>query len=187
MQEGAAFFGGLSFFPLNNMNQITELLDRLISVRVCAGGWSAKCPAHADRNPSLRIRITSDGTILLKCFSGCSAAEIVQSLGLSMRDLFADCSRTPGRPQSRMRPDKKADDPYAGGYGGCERDPRWPDLFEFAWRIAWICKTGSPPAFTYAEFVRGGLRPPTSLLIVTEQLAARIISRIARDGLPNEQ
>ena len=52
------------------------------------GQWMACCPAHEDRSPSLAIKENHDGRILLKCFAGCSAYEIVSSVGMDMQDLF---------------------------------------------------------------------------------------------------
>ncbi len=52
-------------------------------------GWQAKCPTHEDRNPSLSVRETSDGNVLLKCFAGCPSESIVSALNLEMKDLFS--------------------------------------------------------------------------------------------------
>jgi hypothetical protein len=66
-----------------------NLLPRLKRVRKLAHDrWTACCPAHDDTHPSLSIRETSDGTLLLKCFSGCDVADIVQSIGMELSDLF---------------------------------------------------------------------------------------------------
>lgn len=60
--------------------------------------WLACCPGHDDRTPSLSIRETDDGTLLLRCWAGCTAAEIVAAVGLELRDLFPDQSGwKPGR------------------------------------------------------------------------------------------
>ena len=48
----------------------------------CAGGWIDRCPAHDDKNPSLSIKETSDGVLLLKCFAGCSFEQIIEAAGL---------------------------------------------------------------------------------------------------------
>ncbi len=66
------------------------LLDRLDRVKQTgADRWIARCPAHEDRTPSLSVRETADGTVLIKCFGpGCSAADIVAAVGLELRDLF---------------------------------------------------------------------------------------------------
>lgn len=67
-----------------------EFLHHLGGVRSRGPGkWSAQCPAHTDKSPSLSIREVGD-RILLHCFSGCKPEEIVAALGLEMRDLFTD-------------------------------------------------------------------------------------------------
>lgn len=48
----------------------------------------AHCPAHKDKRPSLSIKETSDGVVLLKCFAGCSAADVTRAVGLELKDLF---------------------------------------------------------------------------------------------------
>jgi P4 family phage/plasmid primase-like protien len=69
-----------------------DVLSRLKGVVPGQNGhdWSALCPAHEDRKRSLSVRATENGTILLKCHSGCSAKSIVEAIGLSMADLFPD-------------------------------------------------------------------------------------------------
>jgi len=66
------------------------LLAKLNKVkRAGPGRWMACCPACADKHPSLSIRETDDGRILVHDFSGgCSAAEIVAAAGLELSDLF---------------------------------------------------------------------------------------------------
>lgn len=54
-----------------------RLLGRLEAV--CERGpgrWLARCPAHADRTPSLAIRERKDGALLVHCFAGCAAEEV---------------------------------------------------------------------------------------------------------------
>jgi hypothetical protein len=83
---------------------ITLLLDRLDELRERGPGqWSARCPAHDDRNPSLSIRETNDGTVLLKCWSGCTAAEIVAAVGLDLSDLFPRVERRERRYRDQHR------------------------------------------------------------------------------------
>lgn len=65
--------------------------------------WQARCPAHDDKGPSLSIRETDDGRVLVHCFAGCSVHEIVQAAGLELADLFpprpgADHSRPERQP-----------------------------------------------------------------------------------------
>lgn len=72
------------------MNAQTLLL-RLSGVRQNGPGkWMAKCPAHDDRSPSLSIRQTDDGKILLHCWSGCDSEAILAAIGLGWKDLYPD-------------------------------------------------------------------------------------------------
>lgn len=53
-------------------------------------GWTARCPSHDDRKPSLSVGEGSDGKALLKCHAGCSHGQVLQALRLEERDLFSD-------------------------------------------------------------------------------------------------
>src|SRR5262245_25408345 len=70
-----------------------RLLDALRAhgntVRANTTTATAQCPAHDDRNPSLSIRAT-EGQALVYCHAGCSPADVLSALDLSMRDLFDD-------------------------------------------------------------------------------------------------
>lgn len=67
------------------------LLDRLDRVKQTGPGrWVSACPAHDDKSPSLSIRETDDGRILLHDFAGCDTASVLAALGLSLSDLFPD-------------------------------------------------------------------------------------------------
>lgn len=88
--------------------KIEEFLSRLEGVQ---GGsdatrWTAKCPAHDDGQNSLGIHVTPQGKILLKCYAGCSTADIVAAMGLKMSDLFADDWKATGK--QRKASGKKA-------------------------------------------------------------------------------
>jgi DNA primase len=63
----------------------TDILPKLNKVKRDQNGWTACCPAHDDKNPSLAIAV-EDKKILFKCFAGCSYKEIVQALGLFERE-----------------------------------------------------------------------------------------------------
>ena len=76
-----------------------ELRSRLGSVRPTARGYVALCPAHADRNPSLSVAEADDGKLLIKCFAGCDATDIVAALGLELSNLYPDW-----KPRSQRRP-----------------------------------------------------------------------------------
>lgn len=73
------------------MTPAESVLPRLECVREFGNGRGiARCPAHDDKNPSLAFRICDDGTLLLKCWAGCSPHGIVDALGLKVRDLFVN-------------------------------------------------------------------------------------------------
>ncbi|MCH7591787.1 MAG: DUF3987 domain-containing protein [Planctomycetes bacterium] len=54
----------------------------------------ASCPClkhgkgRGDRTPSLSISETEDGTVLIKCFAGCTPESVVSAVGLTKADLF---------------------------------------------------------------------------------------------------
>lgn len=62
-----------------------------------ADGYQVQCPAHANNNPSLFVCAGADGTVLVKCHSGCNPQAIVTALGLTLHDLFpgVDVNTTP--------------------------------------------------------------------------------------------
>ena len=70
---------------------IEQILSRLDKVKSRGPqSYLARCPAHDDKTPSLAITQLSDGRILMKCFAGCGASEIMAQIGLELSDLFPD-------------------------------------------------------------------------------------------------
>lgn len=52
--------------------------------------YTACCPVHNDRNPSMSIKETSNGDVLIFCHScGAKGSDVVKALGLSEGELFA--------------------------------------------------------------------------------------------------
>jgi hypothetical protein len=68
------------------VDALLSCLDRVR--RTGPATWIGRCPAHRDRHPSLSIRETGDGIVLLHCFGGCSAVDVVAAVGLELSDLF---------------------------------------------------------------------------------------------------
>lgn len=79
------------------MSPTNRFLQQLESVKPSGRGFTARCPAHEDRGPSLSITEGEDGRVLLHCFAGCHPQEVVAVLGLTMADLFP-ANGTPRRP-----------------------------------------------------------------------------------------
>jgi hypothetical protein len=63
--------------------------------RTGAGKWQARCPAHADRLPSLSIREGLDDRILLHCLAGCTIAVSLDVLRLARREHHVGLSPLP--------------------------------------------------------------------------------------------
>lgn len=81
-----------------------RLLERLEGVKQTGTDrWIACCSAHDDKRPSLSIRELADGTLLVHCWAGCGAADVVAAIGLSLSDLFPRKpeNRPPLRPRER--------------------------------------------------------------------------------------
>ncbi len=72
------------------IEKLLSLLDKVKPTGM--DRWQACCPAHADKSPSLAIRVNEDGTILIHCFAGCSIHEVLSAIGISLSDLFPEKS-----------------------------------------------------------------------------------------------
>ncbi len=78
------------------------LVSRLDLVRRTGQArWSARCPAHSDKSPSLSIREEDDGRVLVHCHAGCDTASVLSAVGLDWDALF------PPNPYEHARPLKK--------------------------------------------------------------------------------
>jgi hypothetical protein len=64
-----------------------ETIAKALGGRNAGGGWTARCPAHDDRNPSLSIRDV-DGKVLVRCHTGCEQAHVIAAL--RRRGLWAE-------------------------------------------------------------------------------------------------
>ncbi|GAB1394908.1 hypothetical protein MASR1M60_30720 [Rhodocyclaceae bacterium] len=84
--------------------KLLERLEKVTKSKSGADKWTARCPAHDDKGPSLSICETADGRVLLHCFAGCSAAEVVGAVGLEMQDLFPPREISHAGPERRPFP-----------------------------------------------------------------------------------
>lgn len=70
------------------VDKVVDALQRYdCEPRRSGEGWSARCPAHDDRNPSLTVGEGDDVPVLLCCFAGCSYNDILDALKLDRKDL----------------------------------------------------------------------------------------------------
>lgn len=86
-------------------NLIAAIVEHFNARRTGAGRWSARCPAHSDRSPSLSIAEGRGGRVLLHCWAGCDLKTVLKSAGLSMDSLFP--SGPPPAPEQRARLERK--------------------------------------------------------------------------------
>ncbi len=60
-----------------------ETIVKALGGRKAGGGWSARCPAHDDRTPSLSLHDSGDGEVLVRCHAGCDRNEVIAHLKAS--------------------------------------------------------------------------------------------------------
>lgn len=81
-----------------------SILSRLRKVRwhPASKMWSACCPAHDDRHPSLWLWVGDNGALVARCKSGqgCTWDAIVEAIGTKKQDWFPERER-PLRPQEQ--------------------------------------------------------------------------------------
>jgi putative DNA primase/helicase len=57
-----------------------ETIARALGGRKAGQGWTARCPVHNDRTPSLSIRDSDDDKVLVHCHAGCDQREVIAAL-----------------------------------------------------------------------------------------------------------
>ena len=58
--------------------EIQKIAESLGSARKEGAGWRSLCPVHIDHSPSLSLNLSSNGRLLVKCWSGCDSKRILQ-------------------------------------------------------------------------------------------------------------
>ena len=72
------------------MTPAEKFVQRLSKVKGRNGTWTACCPAHEDKSPSLSVREAMDGRVLVHCFGGCDVQSVLSAVGMDMADLFPE-------------------------------------------------------------------------------------------------
>jgi hypothetical protein len=57
-----------------------EAIAEALGGRKAGGGWTARCPAHDDRTPSLSIREADANKVLVRCHAGCDQERVIAAL-----------------------------------------------------------------------------------------------------------
>ena len=84
------------------------VLSKLPDAKRAGSDWSAKCPAHDDRSPSLSVSERDDGGALIHCHAGCEPEAIVEVLGLTMADLMPNSGNGNSGPRASTKAWKPA-------------------------------------------------------------------------------
>lgn len=75
---------------MQSTTRVQLFLEKLQGVRRTGPGkWIARCPAHDDRSPSLSLKETPAGNVLLYCFAGCQFGDIIGALDMRAADCFS--------------------------------------------------------------------------------------------------
>lgn len=77
------------------------LLQRLEGVQKAGNGWRARCPACGGRSRKVSIA-EAEGRVLVFCFGGCPAIEVLGAVGLSWPDVMPP-KTWPDSPEERRR------------------------------------------------------------------------------------
>lgn len=77
--------GGRRFHAQNASAE--PLLQRLEGVQKSGRGWRARCPACGGQSKKLTVA-ERDGKVLLCCFGGCKATEVLEAVGLVWADIM---------------------------------------------------------------------------------------------------
>ena len=121
-----------------------EIIAKALGGRKAGCGWIARCPAHDDLKPSLSIRETEDGKILVYCHAGCDQEHVIAAL--RFRGLW---------PENSLHPSKRS-----VSHATATNQPNHDDAKRTEAALA-IWEASLPPGGTLVEdyFGSRGLRP----------------------------
>ena len=86
-----------------------ETIAKALGGRKVGGGWTARCPAHDDRTPSLSIEDAEENKVLVRCHAGCDQKRVIAALrahGLWAENGPRSLSRVARRPHVEHKPDQ---------------------------------------------------------------------------------
>ncbi len=126
---------------------IAEAIAKALGGRKAGAGWTARCPAHDDRTPSLSLTDTQDGKVLVRCHAGCEQERVIA--GLRGRGLWGESGPRSSPWTARRKP--------------VEREPDGDDAKRTERALAiWQLSKPSPETPVAAYLASRGLRLPSS-------------------------
>lgn len=113
---------------LSPFEWLTGYLDEAGSMSI---GGMYQCPSHSDSYPSLSVTESAESSVLIHCFGGCPAEEVMECLDLSMKNLFCAHPWPPARVlRGSGAAPEFADFEWREGKSARQYDPRmrghWP-------------------------------------------------------------
>lgn len=130
-------------------------------------GWTARCPAHDDRNPSLSIAEGDDGRALVNCHAnqGCTADAICAAIGLTLSDLMPE---TNGRDKGTVA-------------RGSQQGTKRPRTFATAAdAVAQLERQHGPRSAAWTYHDAGG--EPVGMIVRWDKASGKDIRPVARRG-----
>jgi len=124
-----------------------EGIAKALGGRKAGGGWTARCPAHDDRTPSLSIRDADENKVLVHCHAGCDQERVIAAL--RARGLWGENGPRPTPWTLRRKP--------------LEREPDPDDAKRTAMALAiWQTATPAPGPLVTAYLASRGIHLPPS-------------------------
>ncbi len=100
------------------------LLARLERVQRSGTGWRADCPTGHKSRGALSVSEADDGRVLLHCFAGCSAADVLGAAGLMLADVMPERLRDPSLEGRKAAREAFTHSAWSAALGVIEREAR---------------------------------------------------------------
>lgn len=85
-----------------------EAIAKALGGRKAGRGWTARCPAHDDRTPSLSICDADHNKVLVRCHAGCEQERVIEAL--RGRGLWGDSGPRSSPRTTRRKPVEREPD-----------------------------------------------------------------------------
>ena len=72
-----------------------SLVAQALGGRRSGRGWLCRCPTHTDRSPSLSVADGDNGYLLVNCFAGCDARDVLAAIDRLRQDFVSKRNHPP--------------------------------------------------------------------------------------------